>query len=115
MANKSEYKTRRDLLYKDNAPAEQISRYAASCIEEGHLSDAVDLFEKAADTEGLEQLKKHAVEEGDFFIFNRVLKILGQSGGIEDYKQLADNAARLGKAIYAEQARRAAGMESSPA
>jgi len=90
---------------RETAPEElvQIGRvYTAA----GFLSDAVDFWAKAGDKEGLDRLSAQAIEDGDFFLYNRIKKVLHQPLDPGDLGRLAENAERLGKSAFAAQARK---------
>ena len=51
--------------------------------------------------EGLIQLKEMCAAEGDYFLYNRLAKILQDSPSPEEWTQLGDKALGLGKLLFA--------------
>ncbi len=107
MAEKKEalpdYKTKRSLLYVDDAT--DYSYYGNLYLDEKRYSDALDFFERGADEEGLQQIKKIALKEGDFYLAARLAKIDSEMFGESDWENLARQAEALGKSTFAKWAR----------
>jgi ATP/maltotriose-dependent transcriptional regulator MalT len=99
---------RRRMLNDTSADPAKLSSYAREFVDQGFLSDAIDFFEKAGDSESLEGLLQTAVSEGDLFLVRRILKILGRKPDKYLLKSVAENADRLGKTFFAGQARESA-------
>jgi len=101
---------KRNLLASQTIPREEVLRLAHSYLSEDRLSDAANFFDKAADGEGLEKVKRRAIETGNAHVLTFDL---GRSRHIEvcqeDWRQAAQNALRQGKFAYAAQAFRKAG------
>jgi hypothetical protein len=77
----------------------------------GFLSDALDFFAAAGDRDGLEELERTALDEGDLFILGRIRKELGRDMDPETLRQAAHRAQDLGKAAFARRARSLADPE----
>jgi hypothetical protein len=99
---------RRRLLNDGSPDPVKLGSLAREFAEQGFLSDAVDFLEKAKDTESLTALLDTAVSEGDLFLVRRILRILGRKPDKDLLLSVAENADRLGKALFAGQAREAA-------
>ena len=95
---------KRDLLNSDKAGKSELIKYGEGYLREGRLSDTIDFFEEAEHVEGLIQLKEQCIAEGDYFLFNRLARILGDSPSSEDWISLADNALTLSKLQFARSA-----------
>jgi hypothetical protein len=95
---------KRDLLNSAKADASELREYGESYLSEGRLSDAIDFFEQAQHIEGLTQLKDRCAAEGDYFLFLRLAKILGESPSNQEWIHLGDNALALNKLFFARSA-----------
>jgi hypothetical protein len=73
-------------------------------LHEDRLSDTIDFFEKAEHFEGLIPLKEQFVAKGDYFLCQRIAKIVEESPSSEEWIQLGDNALHLGKLLFARSA-----------
>ncbi|MBU2549181.1 MAG: hypothetical protein KKB20_12250 [Proteobacteria bacterium] len=96
---------RRNLLNSRSPDPDKMIRLGRTCLEEGHLSDAVDFLSAIDDETGLETVLETAVDEGDFFIYSRAVKVLERPMEASTLERLAENAERLGKLVFAAQAR----------
>jgi hypothetical protein len=105
MAKVSDSLTRRQLLNAASTSAAKLSEMGQEFASQGFLSDAVDFFAKAKDREGLARVLDLAMDEGDYFLFTRINKILGLPAGHAECQRLADRAEQLGKLAFAGQAR----------
>lgn len=94
---------RRLLNSKDSSPEKYIAA-GRELAENGSLSDAVDFLAKAGNEEDLEKIMETAIEEGDFFLYGRIVKALGRKAGEFELQRILDNADKLGKSSFAAQA-----------
>jgi len=101
---------KRNLLASQTIPREEVLRLAHAYLSEDRLSDAANFFDKAGDREGLEKVKRRAIETGNAHVLTFDL---GRSRHIEvrreDWRLAAQNALRQEKFAYAAQAFRKAG------
>lgn len=95
---------KRDLLNSGKAEKAELIKLGERYLLEDRLSDAIDFFEKAEHFEGLTQLKEQCVAKGDYFLCQRIAKILEESPPSEEWIQLGDNALHLGKLLFARSA-----------
>ena len=95
---------KRDLLNKDRVDKSELIMLGESYLQEGLLCDCIDFFEKAEHFEGLSQLRERCAAEGDYFLFNRLGKILEEPLSSEKLTKLGDNALGLGKLLFARSA-----------
>ena len=95
---------KRDLLNSAKADKSELIRLGERYLHEDRLSDAIDFFEKAEHFEGLTQVKEQCVAKGDYFLCQRLAKILEESPPPEEWIQLGDNALKLGKLLFARSA-----------
>jgi hypothetical protein len=99
---------KRKLLFDQKAPRELIISSGELFLREGRVNEAAELFTKASHTEGLEQLKALAVEEGDSFLYEVASKGSGEGGGQEVWETLGKNAMEREKFSHAVRAFRKA-------
>jgi hypothetical protein len=92
---------KRDLLNSDRADKNNLIKLGQDCLQEGFISDCIDFFEKAGHFEGLIQLKEKCAADGDYFLYNRLIKILQDSPSTEEWTQLGDRSLELGKLLFA--------------
>lgn len=95
---------KRDLLNSGKADKSELIKLGERYLHEDRLSDTIDFFEKAEHFEGLTQLKEQCVAKGDYFLYQRLANILGESPSSEEWIQLGDNALHLGKLLFARSA-----------
>jgi hypothetical protein len=102
---------KRDLLNQSAVSVGELLEWGARYEEEGLLSDAVEFYERASSAEHLERLLLLAREEGDAFLYGRILKALGRESAPEEWIALGRKAEELGKEAYARQAFNRGGLE----
>jgi hypothetical protein len=88
---------KRDLLHGPNTPPEELSQYGREYLQAHRLVDALDFFEKARDQEGIRQVKKVSLEEGDFFLLQQSSKLLKEAVPDEVWKGLGERNLSRGK------------------
>ena len=95
---------KRDLLNSGKADKFELIQLGERYLHDNRLSDAIDFFEKAEPFDGLTQLKEQCVAKGDYFLCQRLAKILEESPPPEEWIQLGDKALNLGKLFFARSA-----------
>lgn len=95
---------KRDLLNSGKAGKSELIKLGERYLHEDRFSDAIDFFERAEHFEGLTQLKEQCIAKGDYFLRQRLAKILEESPPPEEWIQLGDNAFNLGKLLFARSA-----------
>ena len=95
---------KRDLLNSGKADKSELIKLGERYLQEDQFSDAIDFFEQAEHREGLIQLKEQCVAKGDYFLCQRLAKILEESPPPEEWIQLGDSAFNLGKLLFARSA-----------
>ena len=95
---------KRDLLSSGKADKAELIELGERYLHEDRLSDTIDFFEKAEHFEGLIPLKEQFVAKGDYFLCQRIAKIVEESPSSEEWIQLGDNALHLGKLLFARSA-----------
>lgn len=99
---------KRDLLNTQGADAAQLINLGERYLEAGRVCDCIDFFEKAGHRQGLLDLVDRCLDEGDYFLYQRLTKILSLSPGEEQWTQLGDRALAQGKLLFARSAYREA-------
>ena len=95
---------KRELLNQSPAQAVKLIEWGARYEEAGLPQDAVDFYERANAADALERLLPAAADEGDAFLFGRILKALGREAAEEEWLAVARRAEELGKLSFAQQA-----------
>ena len=99
---------RRHLIERELSPAQAL-RYAEAYLAEGLDLAAVAFLVKAKATDQIDALRDRAIEAGDVFLLRTVASETGVPPKPEEWKALAEGAARAGKERYAAEALRQAG------
>jgi hypothetical protein len=102
------YKSKQQILFAKDAKPEALADYGRRYFAAGWLSDALEFFARAGDKRGLEEIRARSIHEGDVFIFRRTLDALAEPATDAEWKQLAENARKLGKLQFAREAFRMA-------
>ncbi len=98
---------RRHLVERKVAPAQAL-RIADEYLAEGRKPEALDFLRLAGAADKLAELRREAIAVGDAFLFRSIAASDGVAPTREEWSALADAAARSGRGLYAEQARRQA-------
>lgn len=96
---------RRHLIERELSAAQAL-RYAEAYLEEGQEVGAIAFLAKAEATEQLAALRDRSIEAGDGFLLRAVATAMGAPASPEEWKALAEAAARGGKERYATEALR---------
>jgi len=91
---------RRHLIERDLSAAQAL-RYAEAYLEEGLEVDAISFLVKAGATDQLAALRGRAIEAGDGFLLRAVASETSEPPKPEEWKAVAEAAARVGKESYA--------------
>ena len=92
---------RRDILYGQNTSAEVLREHGDLYLHEGKPNDAVEFFGQASYKEGLQRIRKMAMEEGDLFLFSRATEFLQEEVPPDDWRKLGKKALEKGKHLFA--------------
>ncbi len=96
---------RRHLIERELSAAQSL-RYAEAYLEEGRELDAVAFLAKAQASDPLAELRRRAIQAGDAFLFRSVALASKIRPTPEEWRALAEAAARAGKHRYAADAQR---------
>ena len=95
---------KRNLLNADKMDRSELVKFGERYMQDGRFSDSIDFYQKAEHVEGLNQLSELCKAEGDYFLYQRLTKILERSPSNEEWMQLGDNALAQGKFLFARSA-----------
>ena len=98
---------RRDILYGSDTPPETLAEYGEAYEQLGQFDEALQFYSQGRIMDGLKRMKAKAHELGNAFMMKVIAKSAPELVGEDDWKNLIDAAARLGKEAYAAQARAA--------
>ncbi len=104
---------KRDMLNRSAVSADQLLRWGKLYEEEGQINDAIDFYEKSNSSEPLERLIALAHQEGDAFVYARIMKALGRQATADEWISLGKMAAELGKDAFAREAFKRGGLEAA--
>lgn len=96
---------KRRLLNDSELKRELCREYGEKFLADGWWEDALEFFQKAGDSQGLEKIKKHCLATGDAYLLSR----LGVGQDQKTWRQLAEQALDLGKLRFARRAYELAG------
>ncbi len=102
---------KRDLLNQAAVSVDKLTDFGERYEESGMLNDAVDFYEKASAVEPLERLLLAAREQGDAFLYGRILRALDREAPKEEWIAVGEKAQELGKLAYAREAFKRGGRE----
>lgn len=99
-----DYQLKQKILYTDHTNPEILKNYGDLFFAEGNISDALDFYQKANFTEGLQKIKNTALESGDVMLFGRAAKILNLELTPADWENIGKIALNLKKYLFARHA-----------
>ena len=92
---------KRDLLNAETADETRLIREGDRFLEQGLLMDALTLFRKASQADGLKTILDRAVVEGDTFICESAASALGIDVTNETWLKTGQAALNAGKLLFA--------------
>lgn len=99
-----DYRLKQKLLYIDQTNPNALRNYGDLFLQEGFLSDALDFYQKAGDSESLENIRMSAIENGDVMLFGQAARALGLELKPADWEKVGQKAAELKKYSFARHA-----------
>jgi hypothetical protein len=103
---------KRDLLNQSAVSINRLLEWGAVYEEADLINDAIDFYERANAAEPLEKLLSIAREEGDAFVYGRILKALNREATPQEWISLGEKAAEFGKHAFAQEAFKRGGLET---
>jgi hypothetical protein len=104
---------KRDLLNRPTVSVDQLLKWGNIFEEEGLINDAIDFYVKAEALEPLEKLLPLAQQEGDIFVYARIVRALGREVTAGEWISLGKRAAELGKDAFAREAFKRGGVDTA--
>jgi hypothetical protein len=95
------YIKRRDFLHSEKTSPSILSATGQEFFAQERYSDALDFFEKAKDMDGVQKIKRVALEHGDTFLLARLDRFDRTLVTREDWETAAKAAEAAGKASMA--------------
>jgi tetratricopeptide (TPR) repeat protein len=99
-----DYRLKQKILYLDETSPDDLIRYGNLFYEAGSYSDALDFFQKSNHTEGIESIKKIALESGDVMLFQRAAKSMNMELSPLEWGKIGKKAMELKKYFFARHA-----------
>lgn len=99
-----DYRLKQKILYIDHTDAENLKNYGDIFYSEGIVSDAIDFYQKANFTEGLQKIKDAALENGDVMLFVQAAKALNLELKPAEWENIGRIAMGLKKYFFARHA-----------
>ncbi len=99
---------RRHVVEKD-LNVKNAMEIADAYIADGRSFEAIDFLSKVEATDRLNELRDLAIESGDAFLFQAIVRAGGEEPDKEAWSRLAEAADAAGKERYADVARRQLG------
>ncbi|MCX5848125.1 MAG: hypothetical protein NTW65_01560 [Deltaproteobacteria bacterium] len=96
-----DYRLKQKLLYIDKVSQDELRNYGDLYMQEGFLSDALDFFQKANDTNGIQKIKNIAFDSGDVMLFQQAAKALNLELKPADWEVIGQKAIDLKKYSFA--------------
>ncbi len=103
---------KRDMLNRSAVPVDRLTEWGRRYEEEGQINDAIDFYAKASATDALEKLLPLAHQDGDTFVYGRIVKAIGREVSAEEWISLGKRAAGLGKEAFAREAFKRGGLQT---
>lgn len=95
------YLKKQKLLYLKETPAEVLINLGNQFFEQARFMDALDFYHKCHNTEGLQRIRQVAMEQGDFFLFQKLIEMQGENPPPATWEKLGEQAMSLGKYLFA--------------
>lgn len=102
--NLPDYRLKQKILYIDQTNPQILEKYGDAFFSQGNLSDALDFYQRANSTDGLQKIKNVALESGDVLLFTRAAKALNLELKTTDWENIAQIAVGLKKYLFARHA-----------
>ena len=99
-----DYRLKQKILYVDHTGTETFKNYGDLFFSEGNFSDALDFYQKANFSEGLQKIKSAACESGDVMLFGLAAKALDIELKTTDWENIGRIALGFKKYLFARHA-----------
>ena len=88
---------KRDLIQEETTSRETLIKFGQEYLNQGRWLEALEFFERAPDSVGLQTLKKKGIEEGDPFLYKQACKFLKESLDPAEWKLTGEKALSQGR------------------
>jgi hypothetical protein len=95
------YREKQRILYIDHRSERDLIAYGDAFLDAGKISDAVEFYQRANYTSGLEKIRDMAEQSGDVMLFQQVMKPLKQTVSDEAWNEIGKRALDLKKYSFA--------------
>jgi tetratricopeptide (TPR) repeat protein len=99
-----DYRLKQKILYVEQTDPQTLKEYGDLFFAEGNFSDALDFYQKATATDGLQKIKNSALESGDVMLFGRAAKALNLELKPSDWENIGKIAIDRRKYFFARHA-----------
>lgn len=105
---------RRGLLYGKDSHKTDHQAMARRYLEAGRAADALEFFQRAGSVDGIREIQRLAVAEGDAFLLSQIERITQERLDPDVWREAERNAARHGKERFAQLAAERCGAGAEP-
>ena len=105
---------KRAVLYSENATDEDKNAHAEAYIEVERYGEALEFLAMTRDEAMLDRIRTAALDMGDTFLLTQVARFNPDGVSENDWQQIEQRAASLGRELDAAAARRELGIEVEP-
>jgi len=95
-----DYQKKQTLLYVERRDPAELAGYGDLYLEEGRTADALEFYQVARYTPGLERLQEMATAAGDVMLSQQAMKALGRQIEPADWDRVGEQAFALGKYLF---------------
>jgi hypothetical protein len=88
---------KRDLLHNPQISTDQLSQYGREYFNQALLVDALNFFEKAQDMDGIREIRKRSIEDGDPFLLQQTSKLLKEIAPEGAWRKVGEKALADGR------------------
>jgi hypothetical protein len=88
---------KRDLLHNPNIGRDELAQYGWEYLKQDRPVDALDFFEKAQNLEGIGQIRKWSLDQGDPFLLQQTGKLLKEQIPDDSWRKVGEKALTAGR------------------
>jgi hypothetical protein len=96
-----DYRKKQQLLYAEKRTTGELIVYGDRFLEAGRISDAIEFYQKAHHTAGLEKISATAQQMGDVMLFLQATRALSRTPSPEEWLAIGQIAKGLKKYSFA--------------
>jgi hypothetical protein len=96
-----DYRKKQLLLYAEKRTAGELTAYGDRFLEAGKISDAIEFYQKARHTAGLEKISAAAQQMGDVMLFLQASRALSKTPSPVEWLAIGQAAKALKKYSFA--------------